>query len=186
MKFQAPIFCGSSCAQTTLLTLGYFANSAFQRFLMQRVDLLDSNERGISDILLGPEVEQIVVHFARAKDDALDRLRIRNRRVADDLLETTGCEVFEFRGRSVETQHRFRRHENERLLEIALHLPAHDVEVLRRRREIRDLHILLGAKLEESFEACARMLGALAFVPVREQKHDSTGALPLRLALAMN
>ena len=56
------------------------------------------------------------------------------------------------------------------LLERALHLPAQDVEVLRGRGEIADLHVVLGAELEEALEARAGMLRALAFVAVRQQQ----------------
>jgi len=45
------------------------------------------------------------------------------------------------------TQQRFRAHINERLSEIALYLAAQRVEIIGRRRNIRDLHIILSAHL---------------------------------------
>ena len=73
-----------------------------------------------------------------------------------------------------------RRHDDERLSERPLHLPAQDVEILRGRGEVADLDIVLRAELEETLEPRAGMLRALAFVAVRQQQHDAARALPLR------
>ena len=62
-----------------------------------------------------------------------------------------------------------------------MHLAAEGVEVLRRRGQVADLHVVLGAELEEALEARARVLGALALVAVREEQHEAAHALPLRL-----
>ena len=42
------------------------------------------------------------------------------------------------------------------------------MEVLRRRRWLTDLKVVFGAQLQEPFDAGARVLKALAFVPVRQ------------------
>ena len=54
------------------------------------------------------------------------------------------------------------------------------MEVLRGRGQIADLDIVLGAGLQESFEARAGMLGALAFVAVWQKQDDAAGPLPFR------
>src|SRR5664279_5855275 len=48
------------------------------------------------------------------------------------------------------------------------------MEVLRSRGRLSDLHVVAGAELQETLDACAGVLGALPFVAVREQQ-DQTG-----------
>ncbi len=79
-------------------------------------------------------------------------------------------------------EERLGRHHDQRLAEVALHLPAQEVEILRRGRHVRDLDVVLGAGLQEALEPRGRVLRALALVAVGEQQHDAAGALPLRLA----
>ncbi len=52
-------------------------------------------------------------------------------------------------------------------------LPAQQVEVLRRGRGVGDLDVVLGAEREEPLDAGARVLGTLAFVPVRQQQDQA-------------
>src|SRR5947209_7085259 len=54
------------------------------------------------------------------------------------------------------------------------------MKILRRRCYIADLNVLFGARLEKALEPRARVLGPLPFVAMRQQKDDSTRALPLR------
>jgi hypothetical protein len=49
-------------------------------------------------------------------------------------------------------QQRLRRHHHQRLAEIAVHLAAQDVEIIGRRGAVGDLHIVLGAELQEALE----------------------------------
>ena len=51
-----------------------------------------------------------------------------------------------------------------------MQLPAQHVEVIGGRRAVGDLHVVLGGKLQEAFEAGAGVLRALAFVAVRQQQ----------------
>src|SRR5207249_4477590 len=78
-------------------------------------------------------------------------------------------------------QQALRAHEDERLPEAPVDLAAEGVEVLRRRGQVADLYVVLGAELEEALETRARVLGALALVAVREEQHEAAHALPLRL-----
>ena len=49
-------------------------------------------------------------------------------------------------------------------------------------RDVGDLDIVLGAELEETFQAGRGVLGTLAFVAVRQEEHEAAGAVPLRFA----
>ena len=84
------------------------------------------------------------------------------------------------RSRQLGTQQTLWRHDDERLDEIALHLPAQNVEILRRGREIADLDIILGA------EPAGNARGARWNVPDpgprtrAEEENDAAGPLPFR------
>ena len=89
--------------------------------------------------------------------------------------------------RCVETQRlwrsrRLRRHQDQRLAEVALQLTAQDVEVVRRRRAVGDLHVVLGAHLQPALEARGGMLRTLAFIAVRQKADEARHAQPLALA----
>src|ERR1051326_1712332 len=72
------------------------------------------------------------------------------------------------------------RKDDERLDEVAFHLAAQNMEVLRGGREIADLDVVLGARLKKELDASAGMFRPLPFVAVGKQQHNSTGALPFR------
>src|SRR5690349_19237995 len=57
-------------------------------------------------------------------------------------------------------------------------LASEQMEVLRGRRAVGDTDVALGAKGEEALEPRARMLGALAFVAVRQQQREPRGLPP--------
>ena len=79
-------------------------------------------------------------------------------------------------------QQRLRRHQDQRLAEVALQLPAQDVEIVGRRRAVGDLHVVLGAQLQEALEPGRGMLRPLAFIAVRQQADEAGHAQPLALA----
>ncbi len=54
------------------------------------------------------------------------------------------------------------------------------MEELRSRRAVRDADVLLRCELEEPLETRARVLGAVALVPVREQEPQTRRLAPLR------
>ena len=56
------------------------------------------------------------------------------------------------------------------------------MEVLRRRRAVRDPDVLLGGELEEALELRARVLGPVPLVPVRQEQRQPRGLPPLREA----
>ena len=75
---------------------------------VERVELLDAHDRGVGDLLLGAIVDEIVVNFAGAEDDA--RRFLGRGRVVDDLLESTRGEFVEFLDGDGIAQEGFRRH----------------------------------------------------------------------------
>ena len=56
------------------------------------------------------------------------------------------------------------------------------MEVLRRRRRVRDADVLLRSELEEALEARARVLRPVPFVSVRQQQRQARHLAPLRHA----
>ena len=79
-------------------------------------------------------------------------------------------------------QQRFRRHHDQRLAQVAHHLPAQHVEHLRRRGRHADLHVVERAQLQEALQARRGVLGALAFVAVRQEQREPAQAAPLGFA----
>ena len=78
------------------------------------------------------------------------------------------------------TQQTFRRHDDERLDEVALHLTPQDMKILRRGGHVADLDVVLGAGLQKTLESRAGMFGTLTFIAVRKQQHNPTRPLPFR------
>src|SRR5262245_43073261 len=154
------------------------------------VELLHTDDRDGIHRALAARREEIVVDLAATEEQpahgaALDldaRLRrVAERDVVDDGAEGALRELLERRHAELVPEEALRGHDDERFPEVPVHLPAERVEVLRRRTQVADLHVVLGAELEEALEARARMLGALALVPVREQQDEAARPLPLRL-----
>jgi hypothetical protein len=56
------------------------------------------------------------------------------------------------------------------------------VEELRDRRGVDHADVVLGRELQEPLEPCARVLGAVALVPVGQEEREARGLLPLRAA----
>ena len=79
-------------------------------------------------------------------------------------------------------QQRLGRHDHQRLAEVAMHLAAQDVEIIGRRGAVGDLHIVLGAELEEALRPGRAVLGPLPFIAVRQQQDEAAGAQPLDFA----
>ena len=86
------------------------------------------------------------------------------------------------RHRPLVAQQRLRRHQDQRLAELAVQLAAQDVEIVGRRRAVGDLHVVFGAQLQEALEARGGVLRPLALVAVRQQADEARHAQPLALA----
>ena len=61
------------------------------------------------------------------------------------------------------------------------HLPPKDMEILRRRSAVADLHIVFRAQLQEAFDAGAGVLGALPLIAMRKQQDKTRRLTPLGL-----
>ena len=144
----------------------------------ERVQLLEPGNRDLvrSRPLLVPH--DVVVHLSRADDEARHALAIRTG-IVDDLTERTLCELGERRRGLLQPKQAFRCHHDERTAGSVEGLAAEQVKILARRRAVRDADVLLRGELEESLEARARMLGAVALVSVRQQERQARRLPPL-------
>jgi hypothetical protein len=80
------------------------------------------------------------------------------------------------------TQQRLRCHQDQRLAEVTLQLAAQDMEVIRRRRDVGDLHVVFRAKLEIALQTGRRVFRTLAFITVRQKADEARHAQPLAFA----
>src|SRR5436190_7525550 len=173
-----------------LTRFGVGGEDGLELLRREGIELLDAHERHGVDGALAARGEELVVDLAAAEQDAphpaaLDRDpglgRAAERDVVDHGPEPALRQLFERRDAELVAEQALRAHEDERLAEAPVHLAAEGVEVLPWRGQVADLHVVLGAELEEALEARARVLGALALVAVREEQHEAAHALPLRL-----
>ena len=81
----------------------------------------------------------------------------------------------------LEAQPFLRREDDERRVPFGVHLPAQQVEELRRRRGVAHLHVVLGGGREEALDARRRVLRPLAVVAVRQQQDEPVALAPLVL-----
>jgi len=79
-------------------------------------------------------------------------------------------------------QQRLRRHQDQRHADFALQLAAQDVEVVRRRRAVGDLHVVFGGHLQETLETRRGMFRSLALIAVRQQADEAGHSQPLAFA----
>src|SRR5690606_16308474 len=79
-------------------------------------------------------------------------------------------------------QQRLWRHQDQRLAEVTLQLTAQDVEVVRRRGDVGNLHVVFRAHLQEALETGGRVLRSLPFVAVRQKADETRHTQPLALA----
>ncbi len=77
-------------------------------------------------------------------------------------------------------QQAFRRHDDERAAVGAQGLQSQQMEVLGGCRTVGDADVVLGAEVEKTLETGARMLGALPFVAMRKQEHETRFETPFR------
>src|SRR5581483_7101585 len=126
---------------------------------------------------------QVVVNLAGTEDDPPDRppfLGVGHGGIVDHHMKLAGRELVDARHRAIHAQEALGLHEHERPAHGGHRLRAQQMEILRRRRGIRDLHIPLGGQLQEPLEPRARVLRAAALVAVRQQQHDARALTPLR------
>ncbi len=79
-------------------------------------------------------------------------------------------------------QQRLRRHHDERLAEVALHLATQNVEVVGRRRDVCHLHIVFRTKLEITFQTRRGVFRPLTFKTMRQKADETRHTQPLAFA----
>ncbi len=116
--------------------------------------------------------DDVVVDLALAEDEPRHAFVIRGR-VVDHRLELSFGQFRGRRRRLLQPQQALRGHQDERTRRDVERLLAHEVEILRGGRRVRDPDVLLRSELQESFESRTRMLRPVAFVPMREQEREA-------------
>ena len=76
-------------------------------------------------------------------------------------------EFLDFGNDALMAQQRLRRHQNQRLAEIAMQLPPQNMEIIRGRRAVGDLPIIFRRELKIAFQAGGRVLWSLTFIAMR-------------------
>src|SRR6185437_1110248 len=144
------------------------------------IKLLDPHDLDAEVAGFVPRFHQLVTELARAKDDAAGLAFRRRVEVGDDPAEMAlAGEIGSSRHREPVAKQRLGRHQHQRLAEAAPHLAPENVEIIRRRRAIRDLEIVLGAELQIALEPRRAVLGALPLEAMREQHDEAARAQPL-------
>src|SRR5215472_9337769 len=162
-----------------------------QRLGRERIELLDAQEVDVVDAALLALLVEVEVDLAGAQHDAAD-LRIRDeldllarqelRVVPQESMERgAGIHLGEARDRALVAQQALRRHQDQRLPDLALELAAQDMKQVGGGRAVRDLHIVLRAHLQEALEPRRGMLRTLALVAVRQHADQARHAQPLAL-----
>src|SRR5438132_7122551 len=100
--------------------------------MTQRIKLLDSNNRNVRPGCLLPMLQQLVINFPSAKQDAIDLSRDFRRFVPNDALEISAGAIFQSRNYLWMPQETFGRHDDQRLTPRAQHLAAQTMEILGR------------------------------------------------------
>src|SRR5580704_5576074 len=163
-----------------------------QRLGGERIELLDAQQIDVVDAALLALLVEIVIDLAGTDDDAahvvvggeLDLLVRQHLGVVPQQPVERGVRphLIEPRHRALVAQQRLGRHQDQRLAEVAIELAAQDVKVVRRRRAVGDLHVVLGAHLQEALEPRRGMLRPLPFIAVRQEAHEPRHAQPFAFA----
>ncbi len=129
-----------------VLKLRHGPQALYQWLRGERVELLDAQDFDAKVAGLVARLHQLISELARAQHQAA-RVALRGRaEVGDDPSEVavTG-EVGDAGNGKLVPKQRLGRHQEQRLAEVAKHLPPEDVEVIGRRRAVGDLDIVLRA-----------------------------------------
>ena len=131
------------------------------------------------EVLLVAAVDEFVGDLAGGDHHPLDLLGHRYR-IGQHFVEPAADEFGEVARRLLGTQVALGRHQDQRLAELPMHLPAQDVEVLGGGGAVSDLKVVFGALLQEALQARRAVLWAHAFLAVRQHHHQARDAAPLR------
>ena len=159
------------------LRIGKTGKFGSQRLGREWIKLFDAKQIDIVDPSLFPLLEEVVIDFAGAQDDATDlvvrhqhasraSVSASSRRMRWKLVPSGQFGKIGFAAPMA--QKAFGSHQDQWLAEIALQLPAQDMEVIRRRRAIGDLPIVFGAALQIALQARGGVLGTLPVIAMRQ------------------
>ena len=143
----------------------------------ERIELLEPPHRDAAFLGACLVTDDVVVDLARAKDETTD-LVVLNGRVVEDRTERALRQILQRRRRVLEPQEPLRRQDNERTRCGRERLPAQQVEVLRRRRTVRDPDVRLCGELEKALSTRSSARGR-CLVPAGAAASAVTSA-PLR------
>ena len=150
----------------------------------QRVVLLQAQDRGLLVAALLPLGLEVVDDLAGRDEHARHLAGGGVLAVREDRTEAADGEVRRSTGCCLQAQHRLRGEDDEWATWPCIGLTTEEVEIGRRRRRIGHGHVVLGAQLEEAFDACRRVVRPLAFVPMRQKKDDRGALTPFLLRAA--
>ena len=128
--------------------------------------------------------EQVVIDLARAHHDTADlvvfcqlHLAFATRRfrvIPQDAVERGfRRHVVERGGCQLVTQQRLGRHDDQRLAEVTVDLATDGMEIVRRGRQVADLHIVFGAHLQEAFETGGGVFRPLPLIAMRQETDET-------------
>ena len=144
--------------------------------------MLQSDDGHVLESCFAALLKQIVVDLSAAHHDSVHVLLIDVVDLAEDGPETPVSKFLERGHRQPMPQQTLRREGDQRLAQRPNDLPTEHVEDLRGRGRQTDLDIVLRRQLQVALEARRRVLGALAFVAVRQQHDQTAHARPLGFA----
>src|SRR5581483_2147851 len=154
-----------------------------QRLRREWIELLDAHDLHAEIASAVARFHQLVSKLPRAEHEPASLTFGRRIEVADNATEVTvASEVADLRYRQPMPKQRLRSHHHQRLAEVPPHLPPKDVEVIRRRRAVCDLHIVLGTKLQVTLQPRRAVLRSLPFKSMRKKHDEAARAQPLCLA----
>ena len=150
-----------------------------QLFQRKRVVLLHTHEGDIRNLPLRHLGHQVIVDLAGVQHDAANRSPVGDLRIVDDRLELARGERGYLADRPTQSQHRLRCEHDQGATRASVGLSTKKVEIGCGRRGTRDRHVVLGAQLQVALDSRGRMIGPLALIPVRQQKHHTRPLAPL-------
>jgi len=169
---------GLLLAPDDLRVAGVFGYRSLKLFLMQRIDLFQTDDGGVPETVFFAELRKVVVNLAGAKNDATGARGHGG--IGQNFLKTAAGTVLDWAGGTGIAQHALRGHNHEGLDGFPKGLATEEMEVVGGGGGISDNPVVFGAELQEAFEPGAGVFRALAVVAVGKKQGDAGGDTPLR------
>ncbi|CPR55807.1 Uncharacterised protein [Salmonella enterica subsp. enterica serovar Bovismorbificans] len=169
-------------APDKIMDVSVWLQRFLHRFMRERIELFDAHDSDIFLVVFATLFQQVVINLTRTHYHAFYGFRVQLVNFANGRLEGTVRQFIKRGNRQRVTQQRFRRHHHQRTTHPAQRLTAQHMVDLRRGGRHANLHILLGAKLQITFQTRGRVLRPLPFIAVRQQHHQTAHPAPFLLA----